>query len=319
LGGQSPRRRQSGTISALDTFPNIDADDLSSLASVDDGKPEVDEAAALRPMHAFVSTGDYLTQMWDRRSFASAMPFEEIRSSHQDTLLGNAWHLLNPMLSVGVYYLVFAIFLNARGGIDNYVLWLTVGVFTFGLTSRSVLAGATAITSNVGLMRSMRFPRALLPVSAVFGRLVTFGFELAVLFVVAVLTGGGISQRIIALPLILAAHTGFNIGLALIAARLNDSYRDVQQLIPFLFRLLMYMSGVMFPVRQYIDNSDAPGIVSRVVSLNPMVQILDLYRWVFLGGTVDLWHTAQFLLITALLIVFGFRFFRVKELAYGRA
>ncbi len=270
-------------------------------------------------MHAYVSTADYLTQMWERRSFASAMPLEEIRTSHQDTLLGNVWHLANPMLSVAVYYLVFAVFLNASRGIDNYILWMMIGVFTFGLTNRSVLAGASAITSNVGLMRSMRFPRALLPVSAVFGRLVTFGFELAVLVVVAVVTGEGITQRIIALPLILAVHTAFNIGLAMIAARLNDSYRDVQQLIPFVFRLLTYLSGVMFPVRRYVEDSDAPGIIGRIVSLNPMVQILDLYRWVFLGTPVDLVNTAQFAVITVLLVVFGFRFFRVRELAYGRA
>ncbi|MEP4651438.1 MAG: ABC transporter permease, partial [Ilumatobacter sp.] len=238
---------------------------------------------------------------------------------HQDTLLGNVWHLVNPMLSVGVYYLVFAVFLDARGGIENYVLWLMIGVFTFGLTNRSVLAGATAITSNIGLMRSMRFPRALLPVSAVFGRLVTFGFELAVLFVVAILTGEGITQRVLALPIILAVHTVFNLGLAMIAARLNDSYRDVQQLIPFVFRLLMYVSGVMFPVRQYIDDAEAPGLISRIVSLNPMVQILDLYRWVFLGEPVSLWRVAEFIALTALVLVFGFRFFRVKELAYGRA
>ncbi len=60
-------------------------------------------------------------------------------------------------------------------------------------------------------------------------------------------------------------------------------------------------------------------IVSRLISLNPMVQILDLYRWVFLGGPVDLSRTLQFVGLTAFLLVFGFRFFRVKELAYGRA
>ncbi len=123
--------------------------------------------------------------MWERRAFAVAMPLEEVRSSHQDTLLGNVWHLANPMLSVGVYYLVFGLILDTSGRIDNYILWLTIGVFAYGLTSRSVLAGATSIASNQGLMRAMRFPRALIPVSTVLGRLLTFGFELAVLVIVA--------------------------------------------------------------------------------------------------------------------------------------
>jgi teichoic acid transport system permease protein len=257
--------------------------------------------------------------MWDRRSFAVAMPAEEVRSTHQDTLLGNVWHLVNPLLTVAVYYLVFAVFLKANRDVDNYLLWLTVGVFTFGLTTRSVLAGATSITANVGLMRAMRFPRALLPVSTVLGRLLTFGFELLAIGFVAVITGQGLSRRTLLLPLVLIIHTGFNMGAAFVAARLNDSYRDVQQLIPFVFRLLMYVSGVMFPVRQYVDNANTPGFIRRAISLNPMVQLLDLYRWVFLGTPVDLLRTAELVGIVALTLIFGFRFFRVRELMYGRA
>jgi len=270
-------------------------------------------------MHAHVSTSAYLRQMWERRSFAIAMPLEEVRTSHQNTFLGNLWHLVNPMLSVAVFYLVFGIFLGARGGIDNYVLWLMVGVFTFGLTSRSVLLGAKSITNNLGLMRAMRFPRALLPVSTVLGRVLTFGFELGVLAFVALVTEGGFSKRYVFLPLILVLHTTLNLGLAMIAARLNDSYRDVQELIPFVFQLLRYVSGVMFPVTQYIYDADAPKWVSRIVALNPMVQILDLYRWVFLGNPVDPLRTSELVVASVLLLVFGFRFFRAHELRYGRA
>ncbi len=113
--------------------------------------------------------------MWERRSFASAMPLEEIRTSHQDTLLGNVWHLVNPMLSVAVYYLVFAVFLNANRGIDNYVLWMMIGVFTFGLTNRSEARRCHCDHQQCRTDAFDADSRALLPVSAVFGRLLTFG------------------------------------------------------------------------------------------------------------------------------------------------
>lgn len=247
------------------------------------------------------------------------MPIEEVRSTHQDTFLGNVWHLVNPLLTVAVYYLVFAILLKTSRDIENYLLWLTVGVFTFGLTTRSVLAGATSITANLGLMRAMRFPRVLLPMSAVLGRVVTFGFELGALCFVALVSGQGLSRRLIVLPLVLALHTCLNLGLAFIAARLNDTYRDVQQVIPFVFRLLTYLSGVMFPVRRYIDDVGTPAMIRRAIGLNPMVQLLDLYRWVFLGTPVDLFRVSEMIGIVVLLLIFGFRFFRVRELAYGRA
>jgi teichoic acid transport system permease protein len=275
-------------------------------------------AGNLRPLNAVVPVPVYLRQMWERRAFALQMPMEEVRTSHQNTLLGNVWHLFNPMLSVAVYYLVFGIFLGARGGIENYVLWLMIGVFTFQLTQRSVLAGATSIAANGGLMRSMRFPRALIPLSTVVGRLLTFGFELSVLACVAVATGEGIHARWLALPVVMFVHSTLNLGGAYVAARLNDSYRDVQQLIPFLFRLLMYISGVMFPIRKYLGDDLNPWL-RRLIEWNPLFAILELYRAVFLGTPVDWRITLNLVVFASVVLVLGFRFFRAHELEYGRA
>src|SRR5262245_1438700 len=101
-----------------------------------------DPAAHLRPLNPVLPARQYLAAMWERRDFAIALPYEEVRSTHQDTLLGNVWHLANPMLSVLVYYLVFGVMLNVSRGVDNYILFLMVGVFVFHLTSRTVLGGA---------------------------------------------------------------------------------------------------------------------------------------------------------------------------------
>jgi teichoic acid transport system permease protein len=276
------------------------------------------ETEGLFSINAPVSTSAYLRSMWGRRALAMSMPMEQVRSKHQDTLLGNVWHLANPLLSVAVYFLVFGVFLNVSREIENYLLWLTVGVFAYGLTSRTIQNGATSIPANQGLMRSMRFPRALLPISSAFADLLTFGFQLIVLGVVAVATGAGLSKRLLLLPIILVVHSALNLGGSFIAARLNDSFKDVQQIIPFFFRLLMYLSGVMFPVRQYLENEGAYPLIRRAIELNPMVQILDLYRWAFLGSPVELFRLVELLIIVVAMLVFGFRFFRARELAYGR-
>jgi teichoic acid transport system permease protein len=257
--------------------------------------------------------------MWARRDFAVALPIEEVRSAHQNTLLGNLWHLANPMLSVAVYYLVFGVMLKVSTGTDNYILWLMIGVFTFGLTNRCVLGGATSISNNQGLMRAIRFPRALLPVSVIVSKLLTFGFELGVLAAVAVLTGEGISSRWIFLPVVVAIHSALNLGGAFIAARLNDSFRDIQQIIPFVFRLLQYMSGVMFPLDKYLTNENAGGAITTAVRLNPLVGVIGLYRWVFLGTPVAFDQLWKMLVFSGVLLVFGFWYFRSAESSYGRA
>jgi teichoic acid transport system permease protein len=281
-------------------------------------RAERDDTSGLRPVLATTSTVDYLRQMWDRRSFAVAMPMEEVRAAHQDTLLGNVWHLFNPLLSVAVYYLIFGVVLDASRGIDNYILWLTIGVFTYRLTANSVTAGANSLARNQGLMRAMRFPRALLPVSTVIGRLITFGFELGVLLAVALITGEGVSRRLVLIPLIVVVHTALNLGGAFVAARLNDSYRDIQQVIPFFFQLLRYMSGVMFSIDQFVVAETSNPWLVRLIELNPLVQILNLYRWAFMGTAIDPLRLAESVLISVALLIFGFRFFRANELEYGR-
>lgn len=275
-----------------------------------------DPAAGLRPTDATLSARAYLQALWRRRDFAVAMPAETIRSRHQNTFLGNVWHLGNPLLTVGVYLIVFGGLLGADRGIDNYLLWLTVGVFTYRLTSSSVLGGSTAITSNQGLMRALKFPRALLPISVVIGEILTFGFELAAIAVVAVATGQGLSSRLLALPFVLAVHTMLNLGGAFIAARLSDGFRDMQQIIPFLFRLLQFVSGVMYPIGRYADSDHA--WLHRFVVWNPIVHILEMYRWVFMAAPVDVPSALLSIGTSAAVLVFGFRFFVAAEHRYGR-
>ena len=107
-----------------------------------------------------------------------------------------------------------------------------------------------------------------------------------------------------------------NLGGAFIAARLNDMFRDVQQIIPFVMRLGMYASGVMFPIRERMV--DAPGWVQTIVRWNPMVTVLDLYRWIFMDWTVDFDAVVRLVVIAVVLLVVGFRFFTAAESRYGR-
>ncbi|MGA7097976.1 MAG: ABC transporter permease [Acidimicrobiia bacterium] len=273
----------------------------------------------LTSINAPLSTTKYLAAMWDRREFAIEVPLEQLRSAHKLTLLGNMWHLGNPLLSVAVYYLIFGVIFEVNRGVDHFLLWLMIGVFAFRLTSSTVLGGANAITSNVGLIKAMKFPRALLPVSVVTSQLLTFFIELGVIGALVLLSGLGLSQRWLMLPLVVAVHTALNLGGALISARLNDAFKDVQQIIPFLFRLLQYLSGVMFPIERLLSGLGDNGWATTLVKLNPITRIIEMYRWVFLGTTLDWGSMAWTAVIAGLVFWFGFRFFRAAEWRYGRA
>jgi teichoic acid transport system permease protein len=273
----------------------------------------------LRSINRTLTSREYLTAMFDRWEFALEVPREELRAAHQNTFLGNIWHLFNPILTVAVYYLIFGVIFEVNRGVDNFLIWLTIGVFAFRLTSSTVLGGANTITANSGLIRAMRFPRALLPVSTVVSSLFTFAIELGLIAVMVVLfTNAGITSRWLALPAVVVLHTALNLGGAFIAARLNDAYKDVQQIIPFLFRLLQYLSGVMFPIQRLIEGLGDSTLAATIASLNPVMRIIEMYRWLFLGTTYDwgsLWITVA---LAAGILWFAFRFFRAAEWRYGR-
>ncbi|MGD2059887.1 MAG: ABC transporter permease, partial [Acidimicrobiia bacterium] len=279
-----------------------------------------DPAAHLRSIHGQSSTRDYLASMWDRWEFALEVPREELRAAHQNTLLGNIWHLFNPLLTVGVYYLIFGVIFEVNRGVDDFLIWLTIGIFAFRLTSSTVLGGANAISSNAGLIRAMRFPRALLPISTTVSNLMTFLIELGIVAVMVLFfTDSGISMRWLALPAVMAVHTAVNLAGAFIAARLNDAFKDVQQIIPFVFRLLMYLSGVMFPLSYLVDALGGHPAVQTLIELNPIARIIEMYRWVFLGTSYDWGGMLTTALLAAAILWFAFRFFRAAEWRYGRA
>lgn len=272
----------------------------------------------LRSCDVSESLVEYVRHSWRRRHFALAMPADKFRSRNQNTVLGNLWNLLNPLLTAGVYFLIFGVILNASRGVDNYIFWLVIGLFAYRLTSSTVLQGSVSITSRQGLVRSLRFPRVLLPVASTIGELITFTFEVLILFVFAFATGEGISWRILVLPAVVVLHTTFNFGCALIAARCNDSFRDVEKLLPFIFQIMRYLSGVMVPLALFEDRG--PKIIHAVLSWNPLVRILDFYRWVFLGnaGGTQFLNVLSVIAVTIVVALVGMKFFASAEHRYGR-
>jgi teichoic acid transport system permease protein len=284
--------------------------------SVDSAAPPPCDRRELRPVAAVPGPLAYLRDIWARREFVATLPFEQLRTAHLNTVLGNLWHLGNPILTAGVYYVIFGIVFGTSDRIPNYVLWLIIGVFTYGLTASSVLGGAKAINDYQGLMRSFRFPRAIVPLASVIGTLYTFAFQFVVIALIALISGVAPSPRLLTLPAIVMVHTCLNLGGALIAARLNDTFRDVQQLIPFVFRLLQYSSGVMIPLDRFLETDHR--LIEVFVTYNPLVHLINAYRWAVAGGQFDVRQSIIASITAVVLLVVGFVFFRAGEHRYGR-
>jgi teichoic acid transport system permease protein len=268
---------------------------------------------SLKPINARVPLGQYLVGIWERRSFLVAMPFGELRARHQDTLLGQLWHLINPLLLTAVYWLVFGQFAD-RGG-SAYLAFLVAGIIPYQFTQKAVTQGARLIHANRNLIQSVHFPRGILPLSAVLGEFIAHLTALVVMLGVIVLTGSPLTWWWLLIVPITLVQVVFNLGLAFFASRMTFHFRDIENILPYILRLLFYMSGIIFSVEQMAGDR---AWLRDVLHANPINGLVRLVRMATMDGTTD---ASVWLLVlgwTAGLFVLGFIFFRAAETEYGR-
>jgi len=275
--------------------------------------PELQRVGSKLPLR------EYLREIWRRREFAVTVPMSELRANNQDTALGQLWHLLNPLMLVGVYYLVFGVILQVetrRGmDVDDYLPFLIVGVLTFNFTRSSVRTGAKMIVKNRKLVQSINFPRAILPASAMVSETVAHFFAIPVIFVLILLTGVRPSATWLLVVPIVIVQAFLNLGLCMAMARISFHFRDVENVMPFLLRVWFYISGVLFPINPVLIPQP---FLRNLLEFNPGFAVVQISRDAFLDGTFDprMWAIASGWAVFAVIV--GFWFFRRAESEYGR-
>lgn len=259
----------------------------------------------------------YLRDLWAWREFTYTLAIGELRSQNQDTVLGQVWHLMNPVLLTAVYYLVFGVILDVSRGVDNYIPFLIIGVIVFNYTRTAVSSGARMIVKNRNLVQSVNFPRTLLPIGSMIEETFSQFFAMLVMFGVLVLTGEYPTVHWLLVVPVMVIQFFFSAGIAMATARVTFHFRDVQEVIPYLMRIWFYGSGVLFPVDGERVEAMGP-TVQLVLELNPMNAIIEAARDALMYETFDprTWTIA--VSWTLVITVFGFWFFRRAEAEYSR-
>jgi teichoic acid transport system permease protein len=272
--------------------------------------------ADLQDLGVVDSTSGYLRELWRRREYAIEVPLGNLRAAHMNTLLGNIWHVLNPLMLVGVYYLVFGILLpRVSEGTENYIAFLTIGVFVFRFTQSSVQQAAGSIVDNNNLIRSIHFPRALLPISVLVEQILLLIPSMIVTLVIVVLTGEQPHWSWLWLPAVFLLQSMFNLGAGFIAARVTDTFRDFQNVLPYVFRILFYLSGVLFSIEAIAPSHPWALELSY---WNPAYAYITLARGSIFGSAFPTEVVVSAVLWAVVALVLGFYFFRAAESTYGR-
>jgi len=285
------------------------------------GEDASPDAASLAERHGLTQIGvrpglgAYLRQLWSARHFVTALSTSRAYAKNSNNYLGQAWAVLNPIVFASVYFLVFGVILDTSKGIQNYVAFLVVGIFMFRFTSSSVTAGAKSVVGNLPLVRSMHFPRAVLPSSAALTELATLVPVLGVMILLVLITGEPVSWTWLALPAVVLMQYLFNTGISFAAARVMASARDLLNLLPFALRLMLYVSGVFFSIEHYVGNTP----IGLAMQYQPVAVYLTLTRASLMSEfqvAPTLWLAGGLWALLALLI--GFVVFWRAEERYGR-
>ncbi len=218
------------------------------------------EANGLEQIGVRPKLGAYFKELWGTRSFIQVLASSKAESENQSTYLGQVWSLISPIINASVYVLIFGFLLQiGRAGIENTIAFIVVGVFMFRFFERSVLAGAHSLNKNMNLVRSVQFPRAVLPIAGVLAELTMLGPALLVMCVISYLSGflpvaGKVTidaYWLLLIPAVLLMWM-FSTGCAFMVARWVAMTPDLDNLLPHFLRIMMYASGVIFSVDRYL-------------------------------------------------------------------
>jgi teichoic acid transport system permease protein len=230
----------------------------------------------LRPSAARPPALSYLRDLWRRWNFIMAFATARNIAMYTEARLGQLWQVLTPLLNAGVYFLIFGLLLHINRGIPNYLGFLVTGVFVFTFTQRAFISTSKVITDSLPLIRALQFPRASLPLAYVMIEFQQMLLSMAVLVIIVLATGEPITWYwLLAIPVLLL-QTAFNIGVGLFVARVGSQVNDFSQLLPFLLRTWLYLSGVLFSIATLQIRSYRWAVA--LLELNPAALYITLMR-----------------------------------------
>lgn len=203
---------------------------------------------------------------------------------------------------------------ESRRGVDNYLPFLAVGVLTYNYSRSVANGGALAIVTNRGLMQTLYFPRALLPLSATIVQGLSHLYAVGVMLLLLPLLGVRPTAAWLLLPIVLVIHSVLNLGVAFLVARITYHFRDFQKFLPYILRIGMYISGVLIPINADLISSDA---LLWTIRLTPFYSIIEITRESLLGIPIDPVNWVVGTAWAVILLIGGFTYFRRAENDYA--
>jgi len=252
-----------------------------------------------------------LREAWDYRAYLKFETLGKLSLRHKGTYLGYLWWVLDPLLFMCIYYVVFGLILR-RGG-KAYVLFLFCGLLPWRWFMTSLSEATLSIRGASRMVKQIYFPKVLTPLSSVLSNTMNFFFGLPILFLFMLMFDAELGWNLLLFPVVFLVQFTFTAGLALTLADLNVFFRDTSNLLKYVLQMWFYLSPVLYPIDLVPDN------LQPLFRLNPFALIMTGYRDVCirnqtpdLGGLGVLWG------LSLLIVIFGVRQIRAHQGHYAK-
>ncbi|MDO9411049.1 MAG: ABC transporter permease [Pseudolabrys sp.] len=254
----------------------------------------------------------YWRDLWNYRELFAVLVRRDIAVRYKQTVIGVAWALIRPLLTMVVLTLVFSRIagLPSDGGVP-YPLLVLAGLLPWMFFAGALTEASNSLVANANLIGKVYFPRMIVPTASVVVALVDFLVSFLVLMALMLWYQFAPGWRIVFLPVFVALAFLASLGPGLLIATLNVKYRDFRYVIPFMVQFGLYISPVGFSANVI------PEQWRLLYALNPMVGVIDGFRWCLLGGASPLYGPglAVSVALTALFLWLGIRQFRKAEMS----
>lgn len=256
---------------------------------------------------------NYWGDLWRYRELFHVLAWRDVSVRYKQTVIGVGWALIRPLLTVMIFTFVFGrVAKLSSEGTAPYALLVFVGMLPWTFFSNAVSESSNSLVTNANLISKVYFPRLIVPASTLIVSLVDFCINMVFLMAMMIWYAWIPDWKILFLPFFVVLAIVASLGPNLWITALNVKYRDFRYIIPFIVQLGLYVSPVGF------SSTVIPAEWRAVYSLNPIVCVIDGFRWCILGQTAFYWPGFLIGLTESLLVLWiGIRQFRKVEKSFA--
>jgi len=264
----------------------------------------------IKPTQGWLSLD--LDELWEYRELLYFLAWRDIRVRYKQTALGVAWAVLQPLLTM----LVFTVFLGKLAKVPSdgipYPIFTFSALVPWTFFANGLAQSSTSLVLNANLLKKVYFPRLVIPISSVLSGGVDFLISFLVLVGMMLYYGMPPTMNILCVPLLFALTTVISLGTGLWLSALNVEYRDIRYVVPFLTQFWMFATPIAYPSSLLSERW------RLLYGLNPMVGIVDGFRWALLGvATVPSATLVMSSIVSVGLLVTGALYFRRMERTFA--